>query len=450
MGAVNESKLGTVRTLIQAAPDAEFGYLARSLANNAEGPAALQLIRGMIDEESVDRRARDAVFAPLLPLFGPPNEDAGGLRFPSKVLPLLWRGLKLEAPREVGLAVDMITDARFGSIDAEPFDALCRDAAAGLRAGLNTEYAAAAEALKQANPPGAESLATYLDLVPVARRAVHRLPDWLGRITDERAAAARVAFKDAVEVAEDAGPRLIEILYGHLDEPCRVLRLISAVMHRPGDRYVATSELASFGERLLDDIDRKVEETIAFEVSDGALAAASAARAARTAAAEMTEFEETLDLSREGPWGRRIHRQKRALAQAIEARLRLVETEAAAALPIQSSGGRGRGVPRGRPRLTDDPDPRRLERARAILTFMHGVHVSAERVGFTTTWTKTAEGLQTRLDVYVEDLLDVLHARDPASDLDRVRQYLDIAAEFLALASDEKAAQIVRRRAAAA
>jgi hypothetical protein len=450
MASANETRLGTVRTLIQATPDAEFGHLARSLANNAEGPAALQLIRGMIDEESVDRRARDAVFAPLLPLFGPPSENAGGLRFPSKVLAMLWRGLKLEAPRDVGLVIDLIAHSRIESIDAAPFDALCVSAAAGLRAGLDTEYAAAADALMQSNPLGAESLAVYLDLVPVARRALHRLPDWLGRINEERAATARVTFKDAVEVAEDAGPRLIEILYGHLEEPHLVLRLISAVMHRPGDRYVATSELAPFGERLMDDIDRKVQETIAFEAADGPRAGAAAASAARVASAEMTEFEETMDLSREGPWGRRIHRQKRALAQAIEARLRLVEPEAAAALPIQSSHGRSRGVPRGRPRLTDDPDPRRVERARAVLTFMHGVRASAERIGFTTAWTKTAEGLQTRLDVYVEDLLEILHERDPSSNLDRVRQYLDLAAEFLALTSDERAAQIVRRRAAAA
>ena len=63
---------------------------------------------------------------------------------------------------------------------------------------------------------------------------------------------------------------------------------------------------------------------------------------------------------------------------------------------------------------------------------------------------RAAEDVQVRLDAYVEDLLEKLRAAEEEDNLDRVRTFLDVAAEFMGLASDDKAAQIVRRRVAAA
>ncbi|HEY5411775.1 MAG TPA: hypothetical protein VIJ94_13720, partial [Caulobacteraceae bacterium] len=125
-----------------------------------------------------------------------------------------------------------------------------------------------------------------------------------------------------------------------------------------------------------------------------------------------------------------------------------VEPEVAAALPLQSSAFRRQGL-RGQPRLTADPDPRQVERARAFLTLLHEVRNSADRLGFGTLWAKATEQVQGRLDTYIEDLLEKLRAGED-DNLDRVRVYLDVAAEFMGLVSDDRAAQIVRRRVAAA
>ena len=59
------------------------------------------------------------------------------------------------------------------------------------------------------------------------------------------------------------------------------------------------------------------------------------------------------------------------------------------------------------------------------------------------------EALEHRLDSYVEDVLAEIHA-DDGVDHDRARIFLEIAAALCGLARDEQAAQIVRRRAAAA
>jgi hypothetical protein len=59
------------------------------------------------------------------------------------------------------------------------------------------------------------------------------------------------------------------------------------------------------------------------------------------------------------------------------------------------------------------------------------------------------EALDPRLDQYAEDLLEELHTGKTAPE-ERVRVFLEIAAEFLGLVRDPKAADFVRRRAAVA
>lgn len=449
MGQLTERQLASVRAMIEACPDSALAALGATLSVGSERNQSMRQIQAMVSDESADRRSRRIVFAAVAPLCRPSRPGAQGLSFPAAALAQLWRGLKREAAKDVQTAVAALLAAEGETPRPWPeIDALCLQASGGLRTRRNPGYAAAAEILERASPDGPECFAACLDLAPIARAALERLPEWLGRVTEERAAAARLAFKDATAVAEDAGPRLLEILYAHLDEPWSVLRLVCAVMHRPTDRYVATSELASFGERLLDDIDRRLQLVGTLQPDAGAEAGRAAGLEIRAASLEISEFDDCLELTPDGPWGSRLTRQRRALAQTVESRLKTVEAEVAAALPLQSSGFRK--ATRGHPRLTQDPEPRQVERARALLTFMHEVRISADRFGFGALWNKTAEALTSRLDIYIEDLLEKLRAGEEGEELERVRLYLDVAAEFMGLASDDKAAQIVRRRMAAA
>ena len=240
----------------------------------------------------------------------------------------------------------------------------------------------------------------------------------------------------------------MEILYAHLQEPWLVLRLISAVMHRPADRYAATSELSSFGERLMEDVESRLAAITQFDAEQGSAAGAAAGAAVRTAAIEVQEFDESIELAPQGPWGARLLKLRRGLAVAIEGRLKMVEGEVAAALPVQQAGRRS--TTRGQPELGHDPDPRLVTRARAYLTLMNQAKAAADRMGFAALWAKVAEAVHARLDTYVEDLLETLRSPEGCPDPDRVRHYLDIAAEFLGLVTDDKTAQIVRRRVAAA
>ena len=453
MGNLSESQLATVRALISAAPDGAVRDLETALASGSERHETMRMIHRMVTAEALERRARNAVFRPIIPLCTPARASLGGVIFPSAALTGIWRGLKTTGGRNVGLALAAAGERRLEEPPNQIYDLLCVEAATGLRGRANPGFEGAAAALDKAMEGGADRFAAFLDVTPVARAALDRMHEWLGRLNEARSVAARLAFKDATAIAEDAGPRLLEILYAHLEEPWAILRLVSAVMHRPADKFVASSELAVFGERLLDDIDAQLKRVSTLDADRGGEGGLEAGAAVRVAGMEIQEFDDAVELSPEGPWGARLLRQKKGLVQAVEGRLKAAESEVAAALPVQTAAHR-RGV-RGQPRLTADPDMRHVQRARAFLTLLHEVRTSAEKLGFGSLWTKTTEQVRNRLDTYIEDLLEKLRVHEeeeprPPEELDRARVYLDIAAEFLGLVTDDRAAQIVRRRMAAA
>ena len=101
------------------------------------------------------------------------------------------------------------------------------------------------------------------------------------------------------------------------------------------------------------------------------------------------------------------------------------------------------------PKLADPPQPVLIARADAFLTLLENGRGAANPGGFASARAKTVEALEMRLDQYCEDLLDLLHRKE-VEDLARVRAYLEVAAEFYQRVKGPEAAQIVRRRAAAA
>ena len=444
MSQMSEVKAALVKGLIEQAPDLAIQNLLMALQADRRHDEGLAAVQRMIETEASDRRARNLVFAPIAPLCASAGPFSG-LSFPPRALTLIWKALKQEQPDDVAEAKEMAM--RWGAPDCtpEPFDALCAAAAAGLRAAQGT-FGAAAAAADQGGGRGA--LAACLDIAAVTRRALDQMPDWLGRMTSEKAAKLRLTYRDAVTIADDAGPRFFEMLAAHLAEPWLILRVISGVMDRPGEAYVSGSELASFGERVLADIERRLGEVTAFKSTSGRQAAHAAAEAVHLATIEIAELEQSFALTPEGAWGRRLARHKQTLASTIEEHLKHTDDAVAHALPLHTVRI-GPHTQRSVPRLSHDPDPAQVETAMTLLTFMSEVRSSAAAGGFASARAKALEVLEHRLDKYVEEVLAEIREEDGV-DPDRARAFLEIAAQFCGLARDEKSAQIVRRRAAVA
>jgi hypothetical protein len=441
---MSDVKMGMVRGLIEQAPDTAIQSLLAALGADGDHDAGLTAVQYLVETEASDRRARNLAFAPIAPLCGA-SGPFGSLSFPPRALSLIWKALKAEAPDDIAAAKALVNHWRDAESSCDVFDRLCARAALGLRRG-DGDFAAAAAAADGGG--GRSSLAACLDIAPIVRRALQEMPEWLGRMTSEKAAKLRLAYRDAVNVAEDAGPRFFEMLAAHLTEPWLILRVISGAMDRPAEAYLAGSELAGFGERVLTDIERRVAEIGAFKPAAGRAAAHAAAQAVHVVTVEIAELEQSIQLAAEGAWGQRLSRQKKALAALIEAQLKASVAAVALALPLQTVRMGPRTI-RGTPRLTHAHDPALVEKAATLLVFMSEVRSSAAAGGFASARAKTIEALELRLDSYVEDVLEEIHA-DDGVDPDRARAFLEIAAEFCGLVRDESSAQVVRRRAAAA
>ncbi|HUO12696.1 MAG TPA: hypothetical protein VMU37_08070 [Caulobacteraceae bacterium] len=444
MGEISDAKVNLVRGLIEKAPDAAVRSLLLALSADRGHDEALTRVQRIVEAESADRQARNLVFAPIAPLCGPPGAFSE-LTFPPRTLGALWRALKQSAPEEVADAKASADKWRGEERGPEALDALCALAAEALRSGV-PEFRAAAEAADAG--AGRDVLIACLDIAPIVRGALGHMPEWLTRMTGEKAAKLRLAYRDAAEVSADAGPRFFEMLAAHLSEPWLIMRVISGAMDKPSDAYMAASEVRGFGERVLADIDHQLDELEGLARSSGRGSAQAAARAVHQAVTEIKEVEISVTLSAGGPWGKRLAEQKRKLADTIESQLKSCERAVTLALPTRSVRVGQRRI-RAVPELTADPDPALVEAAATRLAFLSEVRGSASDGGFASTRAKVQEAVDERLDAYVEELLEEIRA-DEGVDQARARAYLGIAADFCGLIRDEKAAQIVRRRAAAA
>jgi len=446
MAALSEHKLDIVRTLMETAPDRVLDGLNAALAS-ASGETALASVRRMVEVEARDRQLRNVALLPIVPMCVGEGRDPDRLVFPARILGLIWRGLKARAPAEVRNAELALYDYRPGATDTDHFDRLVRIAAKGLRARDLPEFTTAAELCDEARPGGAEALLDCLELAPVVRGVAHKLPEWAAHQTDDAMIGARLAYKDAVAVSPDGGPRFFQMLAAQLPQESMILRIICAIMERPSDRYLAESELGMFGERVLNEIERALAKIQRIDLDGGPPAAKEAARLVDKITLEANELETFVSLSREHGWGHTLMKHRKALAAVVEGRLRECEKYFLQSLP--SGRARLKRIQRSIPRLSLAPDQAAVRRCETLLVFVAEVRHSANYGGFASARSKLLEILGDHLDLYVEELLDLVKTGE-AENPEFARAFLAIAGEFSALVRDEKAAELVRRRAAAA
>ncbi len=446
MPGLSPQKIAMLKSLVSASPDELVRTLEHAISADGSG-GPLAAIGAMVEAEAAERALRHAVLIPVAPLFrsaGP----SGAPAWPRAALRALWAAIGAESP-------GLLRDAADGLHYLEPddpqpavFDTLCLKAAAGLEARDTPEYALAASLCDSAVPGGAAEAALCLQMAPIVRPIVLRLGEWIQRMTDERRATARLAYRDATALADGAGPLLFEMLAAHMKHPSMILRIISAVMDRPAERYMAGSELARFGERTLLDIEAEVGRLRAMKPAAGVEAGRTAGGAVQRAIDAAGELEESVQMSRDGVWGQRLTKLKQAIAVTVEARLREIDEAAAHALPIQKLRYSPRLI-RTAPNFSEPPDEPSVTWAMGLLTFADVVRPCAPDGGFGSVRSKVLETLGKRIDQYVEDVLEQLRLGEVEDD-ERARDFLGVAANMLELARDDRSAAIVRRRAAAA
>lgn len=430
------SQIAAVREVAAAAPDSALRKLEAALRVDGGGGRTV-LVRDLLEAELAERDTRNGVFLPLLALCATPRHAVGAQLFAARTPARLWAALKIVASEDTqALLAGCAPEA------AEPVrNRLCLRAAAGLRGG-EEEFLAASETLE---PEALKRLALALELAPLARTALEALPVWFARATGAHIAAMRLIYKDAARLGDDAGPMLMEMLLAAVDEPWRILQLVSWVMDRPEERFVAESELAGVALRLIDSLNFAVLAAKGADFARGSEAGLEAAGAVERGFATVAALETAFSLKR-GPWAEQVKMQRGALAGAAEARLREAEALVNAVLPAPPLKIAGRTLGGGS-RFSAAPEADVLSNGRALLTFLSETHAVAETGGFSVLWARTAKAVDERLAASTDELIAMLHAGTGEARL--VRGCLEAAAELTAVMRGPQAGGLVRRRAAA-
>lgn len=446
MSALSERKIAIVRTLVESAPDRVLGSLRQALSETADH-SALGGVKRLVEVEVFDRTLRNSILQPVAPMCLGGGDDPHRLTFPSRVLGLLWRGVRNAEIDAIALIREAAEKDTPLHLVVEAQDQITSAVAAGVRSRETPELRLAAELCDRARPGGGEQLAACLDIASIVRRATQRLPEWLAHPGGETSAASRLAYKDAVAIADDAGSRFFEMLAAQTAYPWMVLRVISAVMDKPTEGYLADSEMAAFGEGLLADIDEALRSIGGLKGDDGPPAGRAAAKVAELVVQQIMEIETCVDLQRDHGWGQRVHKQRASLAGVVEARLRDAEKAAQEALPMFAP--RNQRVRRQIPRLTAPPEPRLVACATTLLSFSDELRTAANYGGFSSTRNKMVEKLGEYLDHYVDEVLDLVRTGD-VEDRQVAVAFLEHAADFNQLIRGDKAGDLVRRRSHAA
>jgi hypothetical protein len=368
------------------------------------------------------------------------------LSFPSNTPSLLWQAVMAYQPSFFD-RLETLSEPRAGRQGAIALmDEICAAAADGLARRATPAFAALADTL-DANPNGCARMVALLSMTPELRDVRVRAPTWLASVDPDHAAALRLAFRAVSEKGPEAGFLYMEFVFASIEQPSMILKLVSMIMDRPSDRFLASSELSTIGERLLDAIDRHVAAIKDFDPARGLEGGVAAGAASDAATQIISEFETHVAMSREGVWGSRIVQQRQALTLAMEMRLREVEAATNAALPVKTLRVNGKYL-RGPPNLDKMPDPVAVNKVMGLTALLSGCRTAAQVTGFGSLRSKVMEALDKTLDGYIQEVLDALHRSQGPVDI--AHAYLDICAELIGLVGDPKAADLVRRRAAAA
>jgi hypothetical protein len=446
MPALAAQKIAIVGRLVETSPDRVLSSLSRALAETVDD-SALGDVRKLVEVEVAERQFRNAVMGPVTPMFSGNGTESRRLTFPVAAFGLIWRGLR-------SVAGDVLAETRQMAEAETPhpglsarYDRLVQTAASELRTRTSPDFAAAAELCDQARPDGASALLACMDIAPVVRRAAAKLPIWLAHPGGESAAPARLAYNDAVEISEGAGQPYFEMIAAQLDQRWMVLRIISAVMEKPTERYLGDSELAGFAEAVMDEVDEAITLITNFDPALGPEAGHALALRAELAVRQLMEVETNVALNRERGWGRRVRKQRLGLASAVEARLRDADVAVVAVLPMHEITQHG--VRRTTPRLSVEPDHVAVRRAETLLSFSAGLRSAVNYGGFSAARGALVDKLSSILDLYVDEAVQQIRL-DQTVETAFAGAFLEVAARFSDLVAGEKAGELVRRRAQAA
>ncbi len=441
MPGLTESQGKIVRSIVQTVPDAGLGQLTAVLSAQM-GEHTMADVRDIVMVEMRDRKVRSIVFSPIVSLCEKNQPGKTRSRFPFELPTLLWNALVDTAPKLMTQAREMALRSESEDVLPYIFNQACDAALVGLQ-NNDPNFQPVIDCLGKSSPDAVRELMGFLKMSAVLRDVLIELPLWVGRMNSDDELSVRLAYRDAAKLTANGPARLFEFIHINLDAPQKILRIISAALDRPSDQSIEGTSLFEFGDLLLVQCESSLVSINEVDLYQGATAGAALANAAKSIIGTVTEFEECIALSKNGPWGRRVARIKRDISVAFEKLIFQVEILIPKALPVAGGAQNQKALNRS-PNMFVVPEPSAVARLAAILTFIAQIRPIASATGVGVLRSRVITETQEFLEYYSNGLLALIS--DFSQDPDAVRERIDLIAKYVALVHDEEAAERLRRR----
>ena len=444
MSSLSAAHRAALTAVVEACPDASLATLGAAVAA-LKGDKATELAI-IVAEEARDRARRGTAFGPLLPLFHPRADGAPALTFPPRVLTRVWRHAVQGEEAFLPLLDGAVT------IDGEwtlAADRLCAKAAAVLRdraSDVWPDYQRPADGEPPATP---FELAGCFDLTPLARTALPRLPVWLERPDDNQLAGLRLLIQDCLLMSPDGGRRMIDILFAHVADAERMLRVVTRTS-RLADREatLSHSEMGVFVERLLTSVQTRVQRIAAVRSSLGEATMLGVVDDVTWCAGVLAEMDMSLQIRPDSSWGKTARMARVQVSGQLSGLMKSTSAAVHAALPMKRRTITGR-MTRMSPWLQAPSDGEPIEAAAALLAAVAALRGAAVTFGCEADRSALKTELTDYLTTWANEALDSA-ADGEVEDPDHVLRLVGVAARFLTLIEALEAARAVRRRAASA
>jgi hypothetical protein len=426
--------------LLGRCPDAMLRTVASAVAPLPGGRAAE--LRIMLADEDRDRKRRRLVMAPVAPMFRPRADGVTAMTFPSHVLPRLWKAASAREPHLLS-RLEGDDEAEVATVA----NRICLAASALVRDKPDLIWPPGSDAA--AREQGLIDLAACLDLAHLARRGLPSLEVWLKRPDGDQIAELRILLKDCAAVHADGAPRLLEMLFAHLDDAVLILRIVvqtSLVAEREG--FLSESELADFVDRLIAGVGARARRIAAFKpgVEPGRVDPVIADLT--WCANVLGELDVTLTLNPQSVWGKSVRDGRVAIAGQLSTLLRAADRAVDQALPLERVQIAGR-MTRKIPNLSAPVEGQAVTAALSLLRLVGSVRGPASTFGCEADRKTLVETLTARLIDHADETLRMINDGD-AGDEAHALKLVELAARCLGLIDAVDAARTVRRRAAVA
>ena len=444
VSSLSPAHRAALTAVVEACPDASLAQLGVAVAAMPGDRAAELAV--IVGEEARDRARRATAFAPLLPLFQARADGVPALIFPPAVLARVWRAAVVGEEAFLPLLDGAAT------VDGEwtlAADRLCARAAAVLRDRSSEVWPDFQRPAAGAPPSTPSELAGCFDLTPLVRTALPRLSVWLERPDDNQLAGLRLLIQDCLAVAPDGGRRMIDILFAHVADAERMLRVVTRTS-RLADREVTLShsDMGVFVERLLASVQARVQGVAALRSSLTADAMQTVVDQVGWCAGVLAEMDISLQIRPDSSWGKTARMARVQVSGQLSGLMKSTAAAVHAALPMKRRPIAGR-MTRMSPWLEAPADGEPIEAAAALLTAVAALRGAAVTFGCEADRAALKTEMTDYLSAWANEALDGV-ADGEVDDPDHALRLVGIAARFLTTIEALEAARAVRRRAATA